>query len=121
MSRHDPTPVRYISPMTTLDVIESRLGVSMEQIRDFCRRWNVVEFALFGSIVRDDFRPDSDVDVMVRFGPEGMTPRPWGMIDMKLELEELFRREVDVVERGTIRNPFVRAAVGKDFTVLYAA
>jgi uncharacterized protein len=46
------------------------IDLPMEKIADFCDRWQVVEFSLFGSILRDDFRPDSDVDVMVEFAPD---------------------------------------------------
>ncbi len=47
-----------------------QLSISRRQIGKFCRRWKVVEFSLFGSILRDDFRPDSDVDVLVSFHPQ---------------------------------------------------
>lgn len=39
----------------------------MEEIRVFCQKWQIIEFALFGSALRDDFRPDSDLDVLVSF------------------------------------------------------
>ena len=48
----------------------ARIDIPMEQIEAFCRRWRVVEFTLFGSVLREDFRPDSDVDVLVSFEPE---------------------------------------------------
>jgi len=47
-----------------------RLSIPKKQIGEFCRRWKVVEFSLFGSVLREDFRPDSDVDVLVAFAPE---------------------------------------------------
>jgi hypothetical protein len=104
-----------------MEAILSRLGVPLETIRQFCARWNIVEFALFGSVVREDFRPDSDIDVMVTFGRGGMSPWPWGTIAMKLELEDLFGREVDVVVRETVNNPFLGQTISKDLTVVYAA
>ena len=67
----------------------AELGVSRETITDFCRRWKVKEFALFGSAARSEMRPDSDVDVMVEFEPDGL-PHGWGYIDLILELEDLF-------------------------------
>ena len=48
-------------------VMTDRLKVSLDAIAQFCQRWNIVEFALFGSVLRDDFRPDSDVDVLVTY------------------------------------------------------
>ena len=45
------------------------IDLPTEKIADFCQRWQVTEFALFGSVLRDDFRPDSDIDIMVQFHP----------------------------------------------------
>lgn len=97
-----------------------RVPVPIESVEAFCRKWNVVELSLFGSVLREDFRPDSDIDVMVRFD-EGKRPRGFGFVDMKLELESLFGRPVDLVEYGTIDNPFRRHAIMRDRTVVYAA
>src|SRR5215210_3359419 len=72
-----------------------------EQIADFCRRWKIVEFALFGSVLRDDFRPDSDVDVLVSFASDAR----WTLFDlvrMQDELKDIFGREVDLVERSSV-------------------
>jgi len=66
-----------------------KLSVSKETIAEFCRKWPIVEFALFGSVLRDDFRPDSDVDVLVTFSDDS----DWWiehLLDMKEELESLF-------------------------------
>ena len=94
--------------------------VPLDAIEAFCRKWHVVEFSLFGSVLRDDFRPDSDIDVLVRFAAD-YRPRGFEFVDMKLELEDLFRRPVDLVEHGTIANPFRRHAIMRDRAVLYAA
>ena len=51
--------------------IESCPTITAEKIEDFCRRWKIKEFALFGSVLREDFRPDSDIDVLVSFEPGG--------------------------------------------------
>lgn len=72
-----------------------------EAIADFCRRWGIVEFAIFGSALRDDFRPDSDVDVLVSFAP-GMQPSFQQWLTMIEELENMFGRKVDLVERRTV-------------------
>jgi len=72
-----------------------------ERIADFCERWKITEFALFGSILRDDFRPDSDVDVLVTFAPDAK----WGLfavVQMQQELEAIVGRDVDFVERKAI-------------------
>lgn len=79
----------------------ARIEIDHEQIADFCRRWRITEFSLFGSVLRDDFRPDSDVDVLVTFEP-GAHPGPFGLIDMEDELERIFHRKVDVVTRRAV-------------------
>jgi uncharacterized protein len=103
------------------DVVDAlpRLGVSDQVITAFCRKWGVVELSLFGSALREDFRPDSDVDVMVRFA-EGGGPSAFGLVDMALELEALFGRPVDLVEDGTIENPYRRRDIMRERAVLYA-
>lgn len=73
----------------------------MAAIEAFCRKWKVREFSLFGSVVTDDFGPNSDIDVLVSFED----PVPWGLFDivrMESELRELFGRPVDLVERKGI-------------------
>ncbi len=47
------------------EVSDIRIDLPMDKIADFCRRWKIVEFALFGSVLREDFRPESDIDVLV--------------------------------------------------------
>jgi len=72
-----------------------------EKLRDFCRRWKITEFSLFGSVVRDDFGPESDVDVLVTFAADV----PWSLanwLTMERELEALFQRHVDLVERDAV-------------------
>jgi predicted nucleotidyltransferase len=73
------------------------LTISRDKIADFCQRWKITEFALFGSVLRDDFRPDSDIDVLVTFMP-GASWRFYDLISMKEELENMFGRPVDLVE-----------------------
>lgn len=98
----------------------SRLGVSREAIATFCQKWEVVEFALFGSVMRDDFRPDSDIDVMVRFSADSRRSL-FDLVRMRDELAVLFAREVDMVERDQITNPFRRRSIERDLAVVYAA
>lgn len=90
------------------------------KVREFCDRWGVAEFALFGSILREDFRPDSDVDVLLTFKPgSGITfeNRP----DIIDDLRAIFAREVDIVEPRLLQNPFRRHEILKTMRVLHAA
>jgi predicted nucleotidyltransferase len=63
-----------------------RIVIPKERIADFCRRWKITELALFGSVLREDFRADSDVDVLVTFAPDA-TWSPFDHVDMEDELE----------------------------------
>jgi uncharacterized protein len=102
------------------DMIQTKIGIPMDKIIAFCQKWKIKEFSLFGSVLRDDFRPDSDVDVMVSFEERaGWDLSDW--VDMIEELKVIFGRDVDLVEKGTIRNPFRRHSIMKTKEVLYAA
>ena len=92
--------------MAVLDpTAAARVRLPNEQIAVFCDRWNVVEIALFGSVLRDDFGPDSDIDVLVRFRP-GQYPSLFGLSEMESDLAEMVGRRVDLVEReGVEQSP----------------
>jgi len=92
----------------------------MEKIRAFCEKWKVVEFSLFGSVLRDDFRSDSDIDVLLSF-EENSTWGLYDLVDMKDELQSIFGRKVDLVEKEAIRNPYRRRSMLAEQEVLYAA
>lgn len=101
-----------------------KLSLPYEQIAEFCRKWNVSEFALFGSVLRDDFRPDSDVDVLVSFPSYEATPSLFDHVEMQDELAEMFGRPVDLLTRGGVedsRNPIRRQAILESARVVYAA
>jgi uncharacterized protein len=75
--------------------------VTPEQIAAFCQKWHIIQFELFGSVLRDDFRPDSDVDVLVTFAP-GKGGTLYDLLHVEAELKELFGRDVDLVQRPVI-------------------
>ena len=79
------------------------IDISLNAIEAFCDRWQVIEFALFGSVLREDFHPNSDIDVMVRFDPKAHRTFA-DLEDMEAELATIFNREVDVVTRNGIEN-----------------
>jgi predicted nucleotidyltransferase len=87
-------------------------------ITDLCRRWRITELSLFGSVLRDDFRPDSDIDVLVAADP------PWSLLDlvtMREHLRQILGREVHLVEQEGLRNPFRRQAILSHREVIFAA
>ncbi|MCA1992226.1 MAG: nucleotidyltransferase family protein [Coleofasciculus sp. S288] len=104
-------------------MLVKNIEISEDQITDFCQRWNIIELALFGSVLRDDFRPDSDIDLLVNLAPDSH----WTlskMIRMQEELEALFGRKVDLVSKQTIetsRNYLRRKAILSSAKVIYAS
>lgn len=77
------------------------ISLPMEQIVEFCHKWHITEFALFGSVLRDDFRPDSDIDVLLTMSPSihrGLTET----IQMRDELQSIFDRKVDMIIKAAI-------------------
>ena len=103
--------------------MNARIDVPTEKIADFCRRWQITDLALFGSVLRDDFGPNSDVDVLVGFG-EGAGHTLFDLDDMELELKEIFGREVDLVSRRGIevsRNYLRRESILKSAQVIYGS
>lgn len=98
-----------------------KIELPMEQIKAFCDRWQVAEFALFGSVLRDDFRADSDIDVMVSFLSDAH-PTLFTLVDMQEDLQKRFEREVDLVTRGGIensRNPYRREEILSTAKIIY--
>ena len=91
----------------------ARIAIPADGIAAFCERWQVTELALFGSVLRDDFRPDSDIDVLIAFS-DGARHTLFDMVHMEEELKALFGREVDLVSRRGIersRNHLRRKAI----------
>ena len=81
----------------------TKFTIPKAKLGEFCRRWNVSEFALFGSVLRADFRPDSDVDVLVSFSPEARITL-FDRARMQEELKGIFGREVDLVSKRGLEN-----------------
>ncbi len=89
-------------------------------VREFCERRKIVELSLFGSIIRDDARPDSDVDVLVTFEEDPQIDL-YDLVDIQEELEAMFGRRVDLVMKSGLRNPFRRHEILRTHKVIYAA
>jgi predicted nucleotidyltransferase len=85
-----------------------------------CRKWKIKELALFGSALREDFGADSDVDVVVKFQPDAHWSL-WDFYTLQEELEQLFKRDVDLVELEGIINPIRRRNIVSSMRVVYAA
>jgi len=84
-----------------LHIANPYIAIPEETIRAFCKKWKIHSFSFYGSIMRDDFRPDSDIDIMIDFSPDDRISS-LNMGVMQEELEALFSRVVDLVERKSI-------------------
>ena len=112
--------------MTVDEIVRSRLGVEPERIAEFCRKWQIKELALFGSALGDDFRPESDVDLLVTFHDPHRSFGPWmgELQEMQEELTRLFSRPVDFVLRDTVErseNYIRRRRILSELLPLYVA
>jgi predicted nucleotidyltransferase len=80
-----------------------KIRIPKAKLIEFCKRWNVAELALFGSVLRSDFRPDSDIDVLISFAPQARVTL-FDMARMQTELKDIFKRDVDLVSRRGLEN-----------------
>lgn len=98
------------------------VNLPKDEIAEFCHKWQIKEFAVFGSVLRDDFRADSDLDVLVTFDPKAQ----WTLfdhVDMQDELAVLLGRSVDLVSRRGIersQNHIRRRAILDSARIVYA-
>ena len=103
--------------------MEPRIPLDMDKIKAFCAKWKIVEFSLFGSVLTDEFRPDSDVDVMVKF----VEPAIWSLRDldrMEDELTIIIGRKADLSTKlgvELMRNYIRRNSILRGSRVFYAA
>lgn len=93
--------------------------IPIQAIQEFCRRRGVRELALFGSATRDDFGPESDIDVFIDFAPDSKATL-FDLVDMREELQRIFGRVVDLVTPEVLRNPYRRRTILRDKETLYA-
>jgi predicted nucleotidyltransferase len=94
------------------------MEIPHELISNFCQHWKVVEFALCGSVLRDDFDINSDIDVLVSFEEENQISL-FDLAQMQIELREIFNRPVDILEKSALRNPFRKRHILETAQVVY--
>jgi uncharacterized protein len=97
-----------------------RLHYDQAALEAFCRRWSVVRLSAFGSVLRDDFGPESDIDLLADFEP-GAAVSLWDWGPMLEELRVIFGREVDLIETAGLKNPIRRRHILAHTHQLYAA
>jgi len=110
--------------MQNRQAIKAKIPIESEKIVEFCQRWKITELALFGSVLRDDFQPESsDVDVLVSFSQDAHWTL-FDLVDIEEDLQSVFQRKVDLVSRRGIersQNHLRRQAILNSAQVIYAA
>jgi len=97
-----------------------QVQLDRDALAEFCRKWRIRELSIFGSEIRDDFGPESDLDFLVSFEP-GTRLDMCDLLDMKEELEARYGRPVDLVEKEALRNPWRKREILGTRKVIYAA
>jgi predicted nucleotidyltransferase len=100
-----------------------QIKIPKEKVAEFCKRWNVSEFAIFGSALRGDFGPESDLDVLISFQPQAHVTL-FDMVRMQDELKAIFGREVDLISKRGVensRNYLRRKAILESAQVIHVA
>ena len=115
--------IPYLSMIDSLSQqVEKHIDWPEAQINAFCQRWLVTELSLFGSILRDDFHGDSDIDMLIAFADDA----DWSLFDhiqMQQELAALFNRKVDLISKRAIlrsQNPMRRQEILSTARVVYS-
>ena len=104
-----------------IDTLYHRLGISPAELAEFCQTAQITELALFGSILRDDFRPDSDIDILVTFTPDSEISL-LDFVRLEYDLEDWLHRAVDLVSKSAVeqdRNWLRRQEILNNFQVIY--
>jgi uncharacterized protein len=102
---------------------KTKVAIPRKKLAEFCRRWKVSELAFFGSVLREDFRPSSDIDILVSFNVKAKIGL-FDLVRMENELKDIFGRDVDLVERRAIEkseNYIRRKNILSNTKVIYAA
>jgi hypothetical protein len=103
--------------------VRTAIPLPIEAIKAWCRQWGIIELALFGSVLRDDFRDTSDIDILVTTDPKRVVT--WDDHEARLEsLQSIFGRRVDLIERRNLErsvNWYRRKEIFSTARVVYAA
>jgi len=96
------------------------IEIPLQRIQEYCKSRQIQELALFGSVLTKEFSAHSDIDVLVTFGPDSK----YSLLDLatiKSDLDGIFGRDVDLVEKAALKNPFRRQAILGSMEVIYEA
>lgn len=103
------------------NLLYQRLGIDPKKLQEFCQTAKISELCLFGSILRDDFNPDSDIDILVTFNPD-VSLSLLQFVDLEYQLQDLLKRPVDLIEKTTVEKDFNwirRQEILNNYQVIY--
>lgn len=103
------------------NTLYQRLDITPKQLEEFCQQSKITELCLFGSILRDDFRPDSDIDILVTFTPN-INLSLLQFVDLEYQLQNLLKRKVDLLEKSVVEKDFNwirRQEILNNYQVIY--
>ena len=107
--------------MGTIDKLQKNgIFFNYEDVILLCEKYCIIELSIFGSSIRDDFTPDSDVDMLVAFDEQSKITL-FDIMDLEKEFSQLFKRKVDVVEKKSLKNPIRRNRILSTLEKIYAA
>lgn len=97
----------------------SIISSNINSIKALCRKYNVKSMSVFGSVLTDRFNADSDVDILVSFDKSSILDYFTNFFDLKYALQDLFGRDVDLVEEETVKNVYFKNSVDSANVVIY--
>ena len=95
------------------------IELNIEMIRDLCKKYRVSRLFVFGSVLTDKFKPNSDIDFIVDFNEVGEIEYADNYFELKEALENLFKRNVDLLEEKAIKNPYLRQSIDTSKKMIY--
>jgi predicted nucleotidyltransferase len=99
---------------------QNNLTIPKAKIIDYCKQHHIIEFALFGSVLTQDFSPSSDIDILVTFDPDCHYSL-YDVLDIQNDLKNMLGCDVDLVEKQGLKNPFRRQEILTHMEIVYAA
>lgn len=109
----------YASPKTIIFTIVNIIESNIEKIRLLCSKHKVSRLFVFGSVLKDSFNKDSDIDLVVDFSKIELDDYADNYFDFKEQLESIFNRPVDLLEEKGIRNPFLKKQIDVEKQLIY--
>lgn len=92
---------------------------NIDKVRDLCRKHRVAKLFVFGSVLNDRFKTNSDIDFVVDFSSIDLYDYADNYFDLKFSLEDLFKRKVDLLEEKAIKNPYLRKSIDSAKQLIY--